>query len=87
MNRRTLGVASALFFAALALSGCDWPHEGVRQRNKAEAVLDKKFEEDNESQKVGRVQSEPPKGFFRSSHLSGAMSDEGRDIERNLGIK
>ncbi len=27
------------------------------------------------------------RGFFKSSRLSGAMSSEGREIERDLGIK
>jgi hypothetical protein len=41
-----------------------------------------------ESNKILDVQSgqDEPKPFFKSSRLSGALSEEGREIESHLGI-
>jgi hypothetical protein len=87
MNRRWFGVTLISLLAFPAFSGCGWLHESLRPRNRAADAMETKLEEDSDSQRIGRVQSEPPQGFFNSSRLSGAMSDEGREVERSLGIK
>jgi hypothetical protein len=48
-----------------------------------------KTEGEAETDKILDVQSDPakPQKFFRSNRLSGALSDDGREIERHLGIQ
>lgn len=79
MTRRILGPGLALVCACSVFMGC----ESLRHETRSKAD-DTGLEA--EDAKVGEVKSEAPKGFFKSSRLPGAMSDEGRDIERNLGI-
>ena len=81
MNRRILGLGLALFCACPGLVGCELLHHEERKHT------DDRVVEEEETPAIGEVKSEAPKGFFKSSRLPGAMSDEGRDIERNLGIQ
>jgi hypothetical protein len=81
MKHRILGLGVALLGACTALSGCETLRHNVRQ-----ASYEPSGGDDEESPKLGAVKSQPPKGFFQSSRLPGAMSSEGRDVERNLGI-
>ena len=80
MKRRILGIALALAAACSALTGCELFRHDVRSKSDGGAP-------DDETSRIGEVRSEAPKGFFKSSRLPGAMSDEGREIERDLGIR
>jgi hypothetical protein len=80
MKRRILKLGLALACVCPALVGCEWLHHGVRSHSDATA------NEASDPSKVEEIKSEPPKGFFKSTRLSGAMSDEGRDIEKSLGV-
>lgn len=79
MKHRIIGLA--LLCACPALQGCETLHHELRWKAKDTEPAD-----DGDS-KEGAVNSEPSKGFFHNTRLSGALSDEGRDIERNLGVK
>ena len=81
MKRRILELSLALACACPALAGCESLRHGLRRDPDivANAV--------DEPAKHPEVKSEPPKGFFPNTRLSGAMSDEGRDIEKSLGIQ
>ena len=91
MSHRLPRIVSALAALVLApgLTGCETlrhtlrlerTHDGKADEaaGKAEVAPDKDVALD--------VQSPTPKPFFKPSRLSGAMSDEGRDIERDLGV-
>ncbi len=81
MKRRLMELCLALACACPALAGCESLHHGLRKDSDATAnAVDHPAEHPE-------VKSEPPKGFFKSTRLSGAMSDEGRDIEKSLGIE
>jgi len=80
MKRRILKFGLALVCACPALAGCEWIHHGLRTK------ADSTAGETGDSTKVEDVKSEAPKGFFKSTRLRGAMSDEGREIESSLGI-
>ena len=57
--------------------GCEtWNRQGVRPKPLPIAEAS-----DEEPTKTAG-----PKGFFKSTRLPGAMSDEGEDIERSLGV-
>ena len=81
MKRRILELSLALACACPALAGCESLRHGLRPDPDATAnAVDEPAEHPE-------VKSEAPKGFFKSTRLSGAMSDEGRDIEKSLGIE
>jgi hypothetical protein len=82
MKDRILGLGLALLGAAVGVTGCETLRHEVR--SKSEDTL---HEDDSDDSKVIGVKPTSTKGFFKSSRLSGAMSDEGREIERDLGIK
>ena len=88
MIRRSQGVLPALsavvLGTGLALAGCDSLHHGVRQKDKDEPAADAKKEPDGSQ--VYDVQAKTKEPFFKPTRLPGAMSDEGRDIERDFGI-
>ena len=81
MKRRILELSLALACASPALAGCETLRHGLRPDPDTTANIEDQPAEHPE------VKSEPPKGFFKSTRLSGAMSDEGRDIEKSLGIE
>lgn len=72
--------------AGLSLVGCVWSN----QRQGGRTVLSKKAEPEPvvtfAEESSGSNDSAPPKGFFKNTHLPGALSSEGAEIERNLGI-
>ena len=92
MRRRLFGPTWFLTVcAALASMGCESLRSSTRKHAddaKAEAV-DPDEAEDSHRDKVLAVDSDPknPTPFFKNSRKSGALSDEGRDIERSLGVK
>lgn len=88
MKSRWLSLGVAVWGTLLTFPGCDWPHQGVRRRGQ-EPGLAHEGDDDVESTKILDVQSDPlkPKPFFRSSRLSGGLSDEAREIESHVGIR
>ena len=91
MPRRLPRIVSALATLALAhgLTGCETLRQTLRLERSHEDKADEaegKPEAAAEKDAPLDVQSPTPKPFFKPSRLSGAMSDEGRDIERDLGI-
>ena len=99
MKRRRLVFGTAVLGLLPALAGCEWNHGALRPKSgdhdpdvtKTSASKDgegKKDEDDSETDKVLDVRSNGSKSqpFFKATRLSGAMSDEGRDIEKDLGI-
>lgn len=78
MKRRIVGVS--LFLLAGLLSGCEWLHHGLRHKSEEPPLetLDTSEKKDDESV--------VPEGVHRSRRLRGALSDEGAEIERHLGV-
>jgi hypothetical protein len=82
MNRRfrSLGVALTLVGSVPALAGCETWRNSLRKPDH-----DPSAASEIDTSKIHDVQT-PGKPFFKSSRLPGAMSDEGREIESDLGI-
>jgi hypothetical protein len=74
MERRWIAVGLSL---TLGLSGCQSMGQALRHSSTEKA------ESQSDDDDVERVKSEA----FKNSRLSGAMSSEGRDIERSLGVR
>ena len=77
----------------LLASGCEALN--LRRHHRDDALDDKNASaaaapgSDVESTKILDVQSDSskPKPFFKSSRLSGGLSDEAREIERHVGVE
>ena len=82
MKRRILELSLALACACPALAGCESLRHGSSPRSGRHGERGRTSPAEHPE-----VKSEAPKGFFKSTRLSGAMSDEGRDIEKSLGIE
>jgi hypothetical protein len=80
MKIRTIGLSLALFVASSILAGCENFHHGLH--SKANEAKD----DSKDSNSVIGVEPGSTQPFFKPSRLPGAMSDEGREIEKNLGI-
>jgi len=92
MKRWTLGLTLSLPILLPALSGCDTLRHALRkpEPDAAKAAEAEAEADVPESKKIYDVQSEgtaKPKPFFKANRLSGALSDEGRDIENHLGVQ
>jgi hypothetical protein len=85
MKHRILGLALSLLGACAPLTGCTELNHGLRSRSDDQARAPSREEED-EPDKVLDVKSEA-KPFFKSTRLPGALSNEGREVERSLGIR
>jgi hypothetical protein len=91
MNPRQFGVLALSALTAFS-AGCERYKQLVRNDDssvsKTAASDSKKQKDEVETDKINDVRSDPkkPRPFFGATRLSGAMSDEGRDIERDLGI-
>ncbi len=81
MKRRIPDFCLALACALPALAGC----EGLRRHLRPDPDATANAKQDPPEHP--ELKSDPPKGFFPNTRLSGAMSDEGRDIEKSLGIE
>jgi hypothetical protein len=78
MKRRIIGLGMALISACSFLTGCSSLGHGAKSKPSEDSIADK----------VDSVKQDPAaSGFFKNSRLSGAMSSEGRDIERDLGVQ
>jgi hypothetical protein len=87
MKRRMFGLGLSMLGLLPFLSGCTETRPWLRPRSDDPARARTSADTDEEDKdKVLDVKSES-KPFFKSSRLSGAMSSEGRDIERSLGIQ
>lgn len=86
MKRRILRLRLILVSVALGsvLTGCEWLDQNLRRH--ADHDLEGMAELKAEEEAIGSG-PESDKNFFKSSRLSGAVSSEGRDIERSLGIQ
>jgi hypothetical protein len=76
--------SALVFLACLVFPACDTIRNSVRHGAKDEPAETKK---DSEGGDVLGVDSHAPQKFFKPSRLSGGLSDESREIERDLGIK
>jgi hypothetical protein len=91
MSLRKLGVLALSVLSVLS-AGCDHYKHLVRNDDasvsKASEPDATKEKDEVETDKITDVRSDPkkPRPFFGATRLSGAMSDEGREIERDLGI-
>ena len=85
MTRRIPELCLALACAFPALAGCEGLHHNLRRDS--DATADASANAKEETPVHPEVKSDPPGGFFKSTRLSGAMSDEGRDIEKSLGLE
>ena len=88
MKRRwiALGLGLTLTLGIPALSGCESINQAIRHQGTGGKDKSDGDGEDGKD-KVTRISSDAPKGFFSNSRLSGAMSSEGRDIEKSLGVQ
>jgi hypothetical protein len=77
MKRRSVWLGASLVCASL--TGCEPLHHGLRSKPSEPAL-------DSADDKPGEVESAPPKGFFKSSRLPGAWSEEAREVESHLGV-
>jgi hypothetical protein len=86
MIRRIFRLGLILVCGGAVLPGCETlKHE---TRPNSDSDVPHAAESTSESKESGdSSESTPTKGFFKSSRLSGAMSSEGRDIERSLGVQ
>ncbi|MDE2508849.1 MAG: hypothetical protein KGM43_16710 [Planctomycetota bacterium] len=82
LPRKLLRVVFAAVLITPGLLGCESTRHGLRPRDQVDASSAESA--DDADKNVGSV---APKGFFKNSRLSGAMSSEGREIENDLGIK
>jgi hypothetical protein len=77
MKRAALSLWAVLVGWAIGLPGC----EHTRNVRPASADLD------TEPEEGASHESAPTKGFFKPTRLPGALSDEGAEIERSLGVR
>jgi hypothetical protein len=77
MKRALFLLGVAVLSAAVVVPGC----EHFRNVSAHHEPAPEAEAEDAEAQA-----SSPPKGFFKSTRLPGAMSEEGSEIERSLGV-
>jgi hypothetical protein len=74
VKRSFLRLGLAAVAAAALVAGCETLDHARRPRTQDNATAE--TEEEREANR-----------FFKSSRVSGAMSSEGREIERSLGIQ
>lgn len=89
MNSRFFGLGGFVISFCLATAGCDWPNHNLRRDHDKDVSKTSDSAEESDTSKVLDVQSDPakPKSFFKPSRLSGGLSDEAREIEKDMGIK
>ncbi len=93
MNQRSLGVKLTLNFACLVgltLAGCESLHHGLQPKDRDPEVAHASAEStESDEDKVLDVKSDSKTKvpFFKSSRLSGGLSPEARDIEKDMGIQ
>ncbi len=74
--RRVLAPALSLLCLFPALSGCESMKEHRKQSDEAAKTTDESSQAD----------ATKPSSFFKPTRLSGGLSSESRDIERQLGV-
>lgn len=91
MNRRVFGLHVGVAWACAFLVGCV-PNQFLRKSLRDEEVIPSSATEEAKSERETdqildvRSDGQDKKPFFKPSRRSGALSDEARDIERNLGV-
>jgi hypothetical protein len=83
MIRRIFRLGLILVCGGAVLPGCETLKHETRPNSDSDVVRAVESKPDSGESS----ESAPTKGFFKSSRLSGAMSSEGRDIERSLGVQ
>lgn len=88
MKRRILRFGLILACAGSTLTGCEWLDHNLRSRAKDDDLIAAGSESESKSKSEGVIGAGPEAqgDFFKSSRLSGAMSSEGREIEKSLGV-
>lgn len=79
--KRRQAMAGLLLLGA-CFCGCETLRQGNGQKSEKSARAD-----DDDEPTTGSVRSKPQAGFFQNSRLSGGLSSEARDIERDFGIQ
>lgn len=91
MRRRIIGPVCILTAWAALTTGCDTLRPSARKHAEPVEALavDAPEAVDFSGAKVPAIDSDAknPTPFFKNSRKSGALSSEGRDIERSLGVK
>lgn len=80
---RIVWMAAALAGMGLFSSGCETPNHFVRKSHPDEKAANYVPAEDGDGEAKAAA---GPKGFFKGGRLPGAMSSEGAEIERSLGV-
>jgi hypothetical protein len=87
MLRRILRLGLILACGVPALPGCETLKHETRPRSGPDEPRPAKAQPETGEAQPESGESTPAKGFFKPSRLSGALSSEGRDIERSLGVQ
>lgn len=85
ISARAVFVPALVLGSVLGISGCDSLRHGVRSE-KSESGADHAEAVPSGGNQVLDVRSSSKQPFFRPSRLPGGLSDESREIERDLGI-
>ena len=80
MKRRIFWLGLSLLCASTL--GCKLL--GEQPQSKSDELSERRASE--KSDDTDQSESVAPKGFFKSTRLPGALSDEGREVENHLGI-
>ncbi|MGE3821657.1 MAG: hypothetical protein AB7I30_19775 [Isosphaeraceae bacterium] len=84
---RKVGLAMVLLGASSTLIGCESIRQSLGLRtNGTESTIPAEEEEIGVDTPLD-VKSARPRAFFQNSRLSGGLSDQAREIERDLGIR
>ena len=81
-----------LFCFLAGAVGCQTEHALLRKPKATDSTEAKESKEtasevETESSKILDVSSDKPKPFFKASRMPSGLSDEARDIEKDLGIQ
>lgn len=82
MKYRILWLALAIGCAGAGLTGCETLNWFGRKSSSSSDAMHSAATSDTESDDAPAG----PKGFFKPTRLSGALSSEGAEIERHLGV-
>jgi hypothetical protein len=85
MSRRIAGWLSFVFgCAGVLVAGCETERKSALRPKSQDPAVPSAAARDEDD---GSGETAPPKGFFRSTRLPGALSSEGAEIEQHLGIQ
>ncbi|HEV3168531.1 MAG TPA: hypothetical protein VGZ22_31280 [Isosphaeraceae bacterium] len=84
MKGRIVWLSLFVGCASMVLTGCESLQPFTRKASPEKPAVPV---DDGESESSSTTASAGPKGFFKNSRLPGAMSSEGAEIERSLGVQ